>query len=290
MPTTHTHPPARLRSSLANAAWAVEERVVWNAGDVAGSAVDAVKGVLERAAWTVEKKLVWPLQERFDLDGPVRLLAVVGLVLAAVAAGVAGLLWAAPNGGGNTVALRAGAPVAPTVTAKASHRTAPDAHTLQGAPPIFSAPPAAAAAKLAGGEAATARASAGAAQVGSTSASSTVGATGKPAGPAAVKVARQFSDAFVLYETGESSAAVRTAFGETATPRLAHSLLKRPPRLPANVKVPQAKVLNVVAGPSRQGAYPVSVSLLRLGVTSELRLELSWDKRSGKWQVEEILG
>lgn len=136
----------------------------------------------------------------------------------------------------------------------------------------------------------TAQPKAGAAKTGSASTSSTVSATGKPAGPAALKVARQFSDAFVLYETGQSSAAVRAAFGETATSQLAHSLLKRPPRLPANVNVPQAKVLNVVAGPSREGVYPVSVSLLRLGVTSELLLDMERDKQGGKWQIAHILG
>ena len=288
--TTHTHPPARLRSSLANAAWAVEERVVWSAGDALRNAADAVKWAAEQAAWPVERKLVWPLQERFDWDGRVRMAAAVGLVLAAAVAGVAGLLWAAPNDGGNTVAVRASGPLAPTIAAKASQEAAPDAHILQGAAPVFAPPAAAAAAKVAKGKAVTAQPEAGAAKTGSASTSSTVGATGKPAGPAALKVARQFSDAFVLYETGQSSAAVRAAFGETATPQLSRSLLKRPPRLPANVNVPQAKVLNVVAGPSREGVYPVSVSLLRLGVTSELLLDMERDKQGGKWQIAHILG
>ena len=88
------------------------------------------------------------------------------------------------------------------------------------------------------------------------------------------QVARRFADAFVLYETGQGDARVRAAFGSTATPALAQSLLRRPPRQPASVKVPKAKVLNVVAGPSSGGVYPVSVSLLRVGLTSELRLEM----------------
>ncbi len=270
--TTHTHPPARLRSSLANAAWAVEERVVWSAGDALRNAADAVKWAAEQAAWPVERKLVWPLQERFDWDGRARMAAAVGLVLAAAVAGVAGLLWAAPNDGGKAVAVRAGAPAAPLIVAKASSPAVGDAHTLQGAAPVFAPPPAGAAAKVAGGETLTAQPATGDAKTGSASTSSTAEVPGKPAGPAALKVAQQFSNAFVLYETGQSTAAVRTAFGETATPQLARKLLHRPPRLPANVKVPQAKVLNVVAGPSREGVYSVSVSLLRVGVTSELRL------------------
>jgi hypothetical protein len=286
---THTQPPARLRSSLANMAWAVEERVVWSAGDAAKSAFDAVKWPFERAAWAIEQRLLWPLQERFaEWDQPLRMVAAVGLVLIAVAAGVGGLIWAAPDNGGNTAAVQSGAaPVA--LAPQASHTSAPDGSTLQGAPPVFAPPAAGAAAKVAGEEAVTAAPSEGVAKAGADSAASTVGATGKPAGPAAIEVARKFSNAFVLYETGQSTAAVRTAFGETATPRLARSLLHRPPRLPANVKVPQAKVLNVVAGPSLGGVYSISVSLLRVGVTSELRLNMERTK-SGKWQVTDALG
>lgn len=289
---THTQPPARLRSSLANMAWAVEERVVWSAGDAARSAIDAVKWPFERVAWAIEQKLVWPLQERFDWDGPVRMVAAGVLVLAAVAAGVGGLLWAAPDNGGSTTAVHSSAPAAAAPAPKVSQASAAGSPTLQGAAPVFAPPAAGAAAKVAGEEAVQTQAPAGAAKAGSASTdstSSTVGATGKPAGPAAIKVARQFSKAFVLYETGQSTAMVRTAFGETATPRLARTLLHRPPRLPANVRVPRAKVLNVVSGPSLGGVYSISVSLLRVGVTSELRLAMEQDK-DGKWLVTNVLG
>jgi hypothetical protein len=286
---THTQPPARLRSSLANMAWAVEERVVWSAGDAARGAIDAVKWPFERVAWAIEQRLLWPLQERLaGWDRPLRMVAATGLVLAAVAAGVGGLLWAAPDKGGNTAAVQSGAtPVA--LTPEASHTSAPGSSTLQGAPPVFASPAAGAAAKVAGEEAVAVQPSDGVAKAGGGANASTVGAPGKPAGPAAIKVARKFSNAFVLYETGQSTAAVRTAFGETATPRLARSLLHRPPRLPANMKVPQAKVLNVVSGPSLGGVYSISVSLLRVGVTSELRLSMERAK-DGKWQVTDALG
>ena len=69
-------------------------------------------------------------------------------------------------------------------------------------------------------------------------------------GPAAIEVARRFSGAFVLYEIGSTDARVRKAFAATATPQLTKALLRRPPRLPANVEVPKAKVLNVVPGPA----------------------------------------
>jgi hypothetical protein len=112
---------------------------------------------------------------------------------------------------------------------------------------------------------------------------------GPPAGPAAIAVARKFADAFVVYETGGDEDTVRKAFGETATPELTKALMRRPPRQPAGVEVPQAKVLNIVPAPSHGTIYPLSVSLLRVGVTSELRLEMEQLKNQG-WRVTNVLG
>ena len=83
---------------------------------------------------------------------------------------------------------------------------------------------------------------------------------------------------------------MRAAFNETATPHLTRELLRRPPRLPAGVEVPKAKVLNVVAGPHKGDTYTLSVSLLRVGVTSELRLEMQRDPKNGVWRVVGALG
>jgi hypothetical protein len=116
------------------------------------------------------------------------------------------------------------------------------------------------------------------------------------AGPAAIKVARRFADAFVLYEIGKTSAHVRKAIAETASPDLAKALLRRPPRLPSNVKVPKARVLNIVVGPTHGDTYTVSASLLRVGVTSELRLDMkrvpqeSGGERELAWQVTDVTG
>jgi hypothetical protein len=113
--------------------------------------------------------------------------------------------------------------------------------------------------------------------------------TGPVAPKAAKRTARRFAEAFVVYEVGGVDGKVRSAFGKTSTKQLSRALLHRPPRQPAAVKVPRAKVVNVVAGPSQEGVYPVSVSLLRVGVTSELRLEL--EQGTGKqWQVTNVLG
>ncbi|MBS1677192.1 MAG: hypothetical protein JST08_07390 [Actinobacteria bacterium] len=113
--------------------------------------------------------------------------------------------------------------------------------------------------------------------------------TGPPAPKAAKQVARHFAEAFVVYEIGGIDAKVRKAFDQTGTKQLSRSLLRRPPRQPAKVKVPQAKVVNVVAGPSKGKVYTVSVSLLRVGVTSELRLEMEQGAHK-KWQVTNVLG
>jgi hypothetical protein len=115
------------------------------------------------------------------------------------------------------------------------------------------------------------------------------GFTGPPAPKAAKQTARRFAQAFVVYEVGGVDGNVRRAFGQTGTKQLSKSLLGRPPRQPANVKVPKAKVVNVVAGPSKGSVYTVSVSLLRVGVTSELRLQLEQGPGK-KWQVTNVLG
>jgi hypothetical protein len=109
-----------------------------------------------------------------------------------------------------------------------------------------------------------------------------------PAGPAAMKIARRFSDAFVFYEVGEHPARAKAVFGETAAPQLATALSERPPRLPQDAKVPKARVVNLVAGPRHGKAYTVSVSLLRVGLTSELRLEM--EKSDGEWLVTVVRG
>jgi hypothetical protein len=112
---------------------------------------------------------------------------------------------------------------------------------------------------------------------------------GRPAPKAAKKVARRFAEAFVVYEIGGIDTKVRKAFNRTTTKQLSRSLLHRPPRQPASVQVPKAKVVNVVAGPSKGKVYTVSVSLLRVGVTSELRLEMEQGVGK-KWQVTNVLG
>ncbi len=294
----------QLRSSLSNAALAVEERVVWRGSDALRAMAEVIKWPFERAVWAIERGLVWPLGERTGgLNGPLRAAGVAVVALVAVGAGVLGLVWASGSGGGPTQqAQEASAPVTAPLTTSAAPKEAlaEAAPVLQGATPDFtpkasasepSSAPAASAAPKAPSE--SPDTGAAAAKEATTSSSAEAAATAAkvvPAGPAATKVGRQFAGAFVLYETGRSDARVRTTFAATATPELSRSLLRRPPRLPANVKVPKAKVLNLVPGPQHGDTYTLSVSLLRLGVTSELRIDMQRDKKTGEWRVTDVLG
>jgi hypothetical protein len=311
MPTLrrpHADPSAArqtpLRSSLADAAWAVEDRVVWGAAEGLRRLVEIVRWPFERIVWAAENWVVWPIQEEVELwSRPARYGALAMTLVLAVAGLAAGIVVSDPSSGGARTA-RAPEPEA----ARAAAAAAPAAKeavkpgtVLQGAAPTFapesgggvpkseldSLPPAGAVA---------AEADAATGVTGSSTAAS--GSDGPAvAGPAAIKVAREFAGAFVLYETGHESAQVKATFARTATPDLAKALLERPPRLPANINVPQARVLNVVTGPRHGDTYTLSVSLLRVGVTSELRLEMSRGPGAGageedgeRWRVTDVLG
>jgi hypothetical protein len=291
--------PAPIRSSLANAAFAVEERVVWGGADILRGIADVVKWPFERVIWAVERGFVWPLEERTgDWDPQLRALGVAALALLAAGAGVLGLLWASGSGsGGTSPAPEASAPVATPVVRPAAPPATAATPVLQGAKPDFADAPQSAVSKSSGAKAeggGSISESGSTAEVAKSAVPSDGEATGaatvKPAGPPAAKVARQFAGAFVLYEIGRKTPQVETIFNQTATPRLAHELLRRPPRQPAGVKVPKAKVLNVVAGPHKGDTFTLSVSLLRVGVTSELRLEMQRNPKTGVWQVADSLG
>jgi hypothetical protein len=281
------------RAAVADSAWIAQDRIRSGLGGGFKTLAAVVRRSFERVADELQERLVWPLADRAaTMAAPARALSTAALVLLAAGVGVAGLIWAAPDGQHSTAANQVAttsAAAEPKVSAK------PAEPTLQGATPVFKpvenrppteVDPAKAIVKSAPGESA-----AGATSSTAATSSSAQGPTvdGPPAGPEAISVARDFAGAFVLYETGETGSTVRKAFGETATPALARALLKRPPRLPANVEVPKAKVVNVVPAPSQGDVYPVSVSLLRVGLTSELRLDMEQRKGEG-WRVTNVLG
>lgn len=256
-------------------------------------AFDVVRWPFERVAWATEEKLIWPLRERVAGWSPPRRLT-AGL-LSAIAVGAVAVAAVLVTSEGDESA-------GPQRLAKATQTTSepppltPDAldePSLQGAPPALGLDEAVATTPPSSGNAASedvVRSSEGEEAPDEAPASASASASSEPvaAGPDAMKVARRFAEAFVVYEVGEQRALARETFDETAAPALAGALAKRPPRLPEKVKVPQAKVVNIVPGPRRGKAYSVSVSLLRVGVTSELRLEL---RRNGDgWLVTDVRG
>jgi hypothetical protein len=292
-----------------------EDLVLIRGGEALRGLFGLIGRCFEWCAWALRRGVVWPLQDRAgNLGAPGRAVAAVAAV-AVIAVGVAAVL---SIGGGNDsgepvsdqVAV-ASEPPAITTPQKVDKTEAPEP-TLQGAAPVFKptksektaevetaqpleTPPASsdpATATIGSGpgasSSATASPSAATTSAAASATQSAIGVDGPPAGPKAIAVAEDFADAFVVYETGGDEAKVRKAFATTATTELAKSLLKRPPRLPANVKVPKAKVVNVVAGPSHGGVYTVSVSLLRVDLTSELRLDL--EKLKDEWRVTNVLG
>jgi len=290
------------RAAAADSVWAAQDRLRSALPGALSSVFDALEWPFERVAYALRKKLIWPAEDRAETMGrPARAISTAAVIVLAAAVGVGGLIWAAPDKPDKSapaaVAVTASAPLAAAETAA---KKAPEP-TLHGAAPVFKAAPADAASEVdpakaivssepsdsAGSD--TAAAGATASSSSKQPAAKTSSLPGPPAGPAALAVARDFAGAFLLYETGSSDAGVRKQFGATATPALAKALLRRPPRLPANVEVPKAKVVNVVAAPSQGRVYPVSVSLLRVGLTSELRLEMEQLKGDG-WRVTNVLG
>ncbi|HEX7060173.1 MAG TPA: hypothetical protein VF176_10015 [Solirubrobacterales bacterium] len=284
---------APLRSALTNAAWAIEDRVVWGGADILRGVVDVIKWPFERIAWAAERWLIWPVAERAAEWSPAaRTGAALLAVAAVIGAGAAGVIWA--SGGQDDeapVSTQAGGLMGLLSTQPTPEPTSGGAKpALQGAAPIFK--PEADGGVVAGGvgnaTATNSKSTAAATPATATTTTRAAAATTAPGGPAALAVAKRFANAFVLYEIGEGDKRVRSVFHETATPELARSLLRRPPRLPENIKVPKAKVLNVVPGPRLGGTFTVSASLLRVGVTSELRIDLQKTKQGTR--VTSVLG
>jgi hypothetical protein len=257
---------------------------------------DIARWPFERAAWSIERHLLWPLRERLVGWSPPGHRAGVGALAAiAVAAALVGVfLLRGDDASRERVAAETRVAVAtPEPQPKAEEPPGP---VLHGASPNFGIGKGIGVAQASGGAGdelnagspdGTPAASDEAAPS-EESAATTSSKEPVPAGPVAMKVARRFSEAFVFYEIGERRVRAKTVFGETATPRLATALAERPPRLPEDAKVPKAQVVNLVPGPRVGKAYTVSVSLLRVGLTSELRLELN--KKSGSWVVTDVRG
>lgn len=281
------------------------ESLLRRIGERLRAGTETARWPVERSLWAVEERLLWPLQERAaGLPAPGRVggaAALAAVALIAVAVGVLSLTAEdSAEKPSTTVAVAPLASPAPDPSEEA------DGPALEGVAPTFGSGGVAAGtdsdSPASDGAAPGADAAATAAAPGDEVASgnpvpadgeeaaAATSSSGKPvpAGPAAMKVARRFSQAFVLYEIGERPARAMAVFSETATPQLATALAERPPRQPEGTEVPKARVLNLVPGPRRGKTYTVSASLLRVGVTSELRLQMK--KQGGNWVVTDVRG
>jgi hypothetical protein len=308
---TPDHQGARRRGPIALFAdffLALQAKILWPCADGLRAVARALRRGPGNVAYGFKRIFVWPLTDRFSLlSGPIRVIAVTGVALV-VAVGVAAVFASSTK---DSVAIDR-SPIAEVSAAQAeAPASAPVEEpepTLQGATPVFTPPSKKAAPKHKAADEPTANSNStgddasgsGGAPAATEKISSYPSASrptaaeastipGPTAGAAAIAVAREFSGAFVVYETEGKSAEVRRAFAATTTPELTKALLKRPPRQPSKVKVPRARVLNVVPGPSKGSVFTVSVSLLRVGVTSELRLEMEKLKKQG-WRVTNVLG
>jgi hypothetical protein len=245
---------------------------------------------LEGAAGTVDRRIFPRMRDRFrnrfGTSGR-DVFVVLGTVAVALGVGIGVVAITGPHGSAPTTDSAA----APSASAPATVQTnaatgaqdaAAQTPSLQGVSPNFKS------------SSKAAEANAGAAT--KTQAATAQGTNAKPSSippggaddAAALHTAQNFASAFVLYEVGKSNAKVNQTFARTATPALAKALRDRPPRLPNSVKVPTAKVQNVVLGAKSGKSLDASVSLLRLGAISELRLTLI--QRHKAWVVSEVRG
>ena len=283
---------SRVAWPVRRAWWALQEGVFWRASDVGRALADDARWPFERIAWAVRRYLVWPVVDLFGNRGALGrsgLAATVLIAGGAAAFGGAQLADRSEPAPAMQQVAQVTAPVAevenrvPNPVA-ADPEPEPTGPVLQGVAPTFEP------VSNEDGEDAGATSTADDSSADSDSGDEDAANVPDPESvPQPLAVARRFAAAFVSYEIGEGISEARTVFRETASPALAKALADRPPRQPASVEVPKAKVLNIVPGPRRDKMLAVSVSLLRLGATSELRLDLERTDE-GNWLVGDVRG
>ena len=251
--------------SIREAAWGIEERVLWRGSDATRGALDRASRTLQPLQKLIQTRLTWPLGDAYRARGRAtrRVLSGSATAIAIAAAAAGGVIASGQSSQDRPPTALPPASVTPVPLAA-------NAEVLQGVTPQFQ--------------------SGHAAPPPPTPPSTKPPAPGTPVAPAAPAsdVAWQFAQAFVAYEVGHSNKKTDAAFEATATKQLAKALAADPPRLPANGKVPRARVLNVVLASGTKTQVTASVSLVRLRAISELRLTLT---RSGaNWRVAQVLG
>lgn len=241
------------RWNVREAAWDLEERVLWRGSDAAQFAAYRAGRRLRPLQRLIQTKFAWPvadsLRDRSEIARTAIATSTVALALAAATAG-------AMTSGHHHAAQHAAAPAPLTAAPVVPESSTP---ALQGVTPQF--------------------------QPGHAEVPNAPAAT--PSAPPA-RVAWRFAQAFVRYEVGRGDRLTTAAFNSTATHALAKSLAGDPPRLPVGQKVPQARVLNVVLANASKTQMTASVSLVRLRAMSEVRLTLIL--AHNEWRVAQVLG
>jgi hypothetical protein len=238
--------------TIREAAWGFEERVLWRGSDATRRALERTARAMGPLQRLLQTRLTWPIGDALrERSGPMRAAIAAGAAAVAITAAAGGALSAVHHPAAD------GALPAASVTARPDGT---DAVALQGVTPQF--------------------------QPGHADPAPAQPPTKASAPPE--QVAWQFAQAFVGYEVGRSGKKSDAAFAATATKPLAKALAADPPRLPADGKVPQARVLNVVLGDAGKEQVTASVSLVRLRAISEIRLTLS--KTGDEWRVAQVLG
>src|SRR4051812_33025130 len=109
------------RAAAVDSVWIAQDRVRNESGPALREGADRAKWPLEQTAYKVRKRVLWPLEDRVETMGrPARALATGAIVMLAVAAGVGGLIWAAPDGPHDsaTTAVAVSDPTAPPARVK----------------------------------------------------------------------------------------------------------------------------------------------------------------------------
>lgn len=304
--------------------WKIEEKLVWRVADAFRRApnrprIQAPEDTAEKTAVAVEEATPaaelpttsagWPapsaspaersgrsLRGRLSLPklkgrigAPGRDVSIVLATIAvAIGVGIGVATLVGPSGETQGTSAPASAAATPGPQTPAGSETAGGPATLHGVAPDFKTSPSSKAAQPNTSATTDTQASPTTSPTNDTNTKPSSIPPGVAENIAAMNTARDFAGAFVLYEVGETNAKVKKTFTRTATPALARALRDRPPRLPGAVQVPTAKVQNVVLGTEKGRKLDASVSLLRLGDLSELRLTLT--KRHGTWAVSEVRG
>ena len=299
---------------IREAAWSFEDRYLWRGeravargGDAARTALEPARAAGERALngmeplqRLVQTKLAWPVADAARDGSTVVRTGLATAAVAAVAATSAGAVSLAGEGDAGTPQAKVAANSPTLASASVS--------TLSGVTPNFA---------VTEGEKVAVAAPAPAPKAGPE-------AKAPPEEPAPIPVPEPtaspvvvgtaFAEAFVRYEVGKTDASTSSVFAAVANKPLHQTLQQDPPRLPDGTEVPEARVLNVVAGkpetvtnptapsaPATPGAktekgqdaeevqqVEVSVSLARMQAASELRLTL--ESTPTGWQVTEVRG